>query len=155
MALPFLAYQRLQMTSARSAEEVQARLAASVERERFFRNPFSRSHKPYEGEVGDFAFSINRVAHSRSSYRLRLVGRIIPEPSGCSVDVVLRLPFSFLLFFPIWVGWLGFIFINVTAPHAQASWPELGMLALGGALALGGFRYDAGRGRDFLRGLMA
>jgi len=100
------AFRRLTLYTQLHPDEVYRRLAAIVEPTRW-RNPFSRSHKPYEGKISPNGFKILRIIHHQDSFRPVVIGNIRSEGAGSAIELVLRLHVVVAVFMTLWLSATG------------------------------------------------
>jgi hypothetical protein len=72
--MPFLPHRRYELVSTKNPWEVEAAMRAAVEPKRFF--GFGAASRPFEGEVGDRMFDVQRAIGYRNSFLPQIRGSI-------------------------------------------------------------------------------
>jgi len=152
--MALLPFERLTLRTPLSPDEVYARLAAAVEPVRWYRSPFSRAHRPYEGEITPNGFKIRRVINYRNSFLPAITGRIRVDEIGSAIELVFRLHVVVAVFMVVWLGGAAAATIvgaaEILRGHAPAvAWIPLGMLVLGYAMMQGGFVIESRKAKRF------
>ena len=98
-----LPYERSTIKTSLTPQVVQQRLSEQVEARQFLGRWFWERHKPYEGEVDDEGFTIQRIIYTRNSFRPAIHGKIQPEMGGCLIKITMRPSLLVLAFLVIWV----------------------------------------------------
>jgi|SRR5215469_5992326 len=157
-AMTFLPFERLTLRSELRSDEVYSRLAAAVEPVRWITNPFSRDHKPSEGEITSSGFKITRMIRYRNSFRPIVTGRIRDEGAGCVIEIILRLNVIVAVFMALWLAVVtgGAIRTLAEVSQGRSAVPALilfGMSAFGYGLMQGAFVFESRKARQFLNAL--
>jgi hypothetical protein len=122
-------------------EEIEARLARLVSRERFsFRAP----KEPFRGSIRGRTFKVERVLPrflglpQHNSFQPVIVGSVAPAAGGTEVRLVLRLPYFVVAFMAVWLGGVllgGLAVLTSSVPDC----PPAGAVAAFGGMFLFGY----------------
>jgi hypothetical protein len=151
--MQLLPYRRYELVSAKTQWEVEAAMRAAVEPKRFF--GFGAPPRPFEGEVGDGTFDVQRAISYRNSFLPQIRGKISAAPGGSRIAVTMRLHPFVLVFMTIWLGGVGASCLLVLATElrkgdsALAVGPAI-MFVFGWALATGSFNFEANKADTLL-----
>jgi hypothetical protein len=156
----FIPYERLTIMTGLSVNETAATLAEIVEPKRWWRNPFSRNHKRYQGQVTPASFELMRIIHHRNSFLPVIKGQLQPAVRGTLVQLTLSLHPLVLVF---WLLWLSMIGLGALA--GLASWLTtrgelvklipVGMFVFGYLLCIIAFNWEARKERQFIAELLS
>lgn len=160
-------YERFTIYTSLHAEEVLRKLEDIVEPRRYFQGWWAQDHKPYEGKIEGYHFTINRIIHYRNSFIPVIEGDIQSEAIGCSVRITMHLHTLVIAFMALWMGGVGYaslaslrFFVDmVMQADAQPSSllrPFLipaAFLVFGYAMTLIGFKVESNKSRSFFRTL--
>src|SRR5919109_98213 len=116
--MKFLPYERLQIHTALSSEEVLKRLENAIEPKRYFRL-FGASTKPYQGKVEGSHFEMSRIIGYRNSFLPMIKGDVQSETSGCSVYLTMHPHIVVTVFMIFWLGAVGFFFFSFLFSHVS------------------------------------
>jgi hypothetical protein len=156
--MPLLPYLKYEVISQKTPGEVQAALRTAVEPRRFLR--FGAGTRPFEGEVEDHTFDLQRIIGYRNSFLPRIRGTIDAIPEGSRISVTMKLHPFVLVFL---MAWLGFAAVGCGAlliSSLRGSGPAFGavgpavMFVLGWAMAAGGFTFEERRATRLLADVM-
>ncbi|MFN0063228.1 MAG: hypothetical protein ACKVPX_12040 [Myxococcaceae bacterium] len=138
------------------ADEIIRRLGAATEPSKWLRNPFSRNHKPYQGQITGSTFKVTRVIHYRNSFLPTVVGSVRSDGTGAVIEATLRLNPFVTAFMALWLGGVTAGAIGMTAHQlsggknpAAAVVPAL-MFVFGYLLMQGGFLFESRKAKRFL-----
>lgn len=157
--MPILPSERLSIRAAAPAAEILNRLRAEVEPFSWFRLPFSRDHKAFQGEVVGDRFKLTRIIHYRNSFLPTIVGTVRPDEAGTAIDITLRLNPFVAGFMTFWFGCVACVLAaTVVWAVAHQAVPILFvvpvvMLLFGYVLMHGAFRYEATKAKRFFEEL--
>jgi hypothetical protein len=101
-----LPYERLTFRTHLSDEEILQKLNTVIEPMPLIRWFWSK-HKPYEGIIYGYRFSIVRVARMKDTFIPYIRGEISPETEGCSIHVTIqphRMTLVFIAFYCVLFG---------------------------------------------------
>ena len=143
----------------RSVGETVATLAAVVEPKRWWRNPFSRKHKRYQGQVTPDGFEFTRIIHHRNSFLPVLKGQLQPAVQGTLIVMTLSLPPLVLVFWGLWMLLIGLGALVgfaswLTTPGDPARLIPVGMFVFGYLLCTLSFNWEARKERQFMAELL-
>lgn len=155
----FIPYERLMIMTGLSVNEAAAALAESVEPKRWWRNPFSRDHKRYQGQVTPDGFEFTRIIHHRNSFLPVIKGQLQPAVRGTLVQLTLSLHPAVLVFWSLWMTTIGLgallgVASWLTTPGEPARLIPLGMFIFGYLLCTLCFNWEARKERQFLAELL-
>lgn len=155
----FIPYERLTIMTGRSVGETVATLAEVVEPKRWWRNPFSRQHKRYQGQVTPAGFEFTRIIHHRNSFLPVIKGQLQPAVSGTLVQLTLRLHPFVLVFWLLWLSMIGLAAVAglvswLTTPGDPARLIPVGMFVFGYLLCIIAFNWEARKERQFMAELL-
>ena len=88
--LALIPYQKFEIRTRFSQNVTLGKIAALIEPRQFIRVPFSRDHKPFEGEIEGFAFKISRIIHYRNGFLPILIGEIEDDLDATKVKISAR-----------------------------------------------------------------
>jgi hypothetical protein len=153
--MSFVPYERLTIETGLTTREAFAALSEHVEPKRFWRNPFSREHKRYQGVVSAEGFEMSRIIHHRNSFLPLIKGRLHPSTRGTLVEIKMSLHPVVAVFM---VLWLGFVAIGslagvttwLAAPRDVVRLAPLGMFAFGYLLCTLSFKWEVRKERRAL-----
>lgn len=155
--MAFVPYEHFTVDTALPFNEAVERIAPLVEPKRFFRNPFSRRHKEFEGAITAQDFKISRIIHYNNSFRPVIDGQFVRTPSGTRLTVKMTLhPFVIALWI-FWLGLMGLGFVMALLRPYGKGIPLglLAMMAFGYLLTIGAFKWEARKARNRLTQLFA
>jgi hypothetical protein len=141
-------------------EEVLSRLDGATSPARW-RNPFSRQHRPFEGEVNPSGFAIARIIHYRNSFVPRVEGRVKAESGGSTIELTFRLKTFNGLFVALWFSAAAVAAIGIGAyqlTRGQApllAGAPLAAMALMALVMRAAFRFEAARATALIQALAA
>jgi hypothetical protein len=158
--MPLLPFKRYELQSDRTPGELVAAIDAAVEPRRFLR--FTKAKCPFEGEVSDREFNVQRTIGYRNSFLPQISGTIDPDPQGSRIAITMSLHPLVLGFLVFWLGLVLMMLVLFLLPShrvGSAHWAALvpaGMFVFGWALSAGAFTYEVSRAEPLLaRILMA
>ena len=143
-----------------SPAEVCEKLAEVVEPRKTFRWRWSKSEKPYEGEIGDHSFKISRIINYRNSFLPQISGRIQPNGAGSEVEITMTLHGFVIGFMLFWLGMVlqfGILFLVAMISEGKfqlAGLIPVGMFAFGCLMPFVGFVPEAKKSKKFLTELL-
>ena len=129
--ISLIPYQRFEIKTRFSPNVTLGKIAELVESRQLIRAPFSKNHKPFEGELQGFSFKLSRIIHYRNNFLPILIGEIEDDLDATSVKITVRpnllasLLIPGLLFAPIFLtifavetfnvglAWLVYAFIYI------------------------------------------
>jgi hypothetical protein len=88
--ISLLPYQRFEIRTRFSQNVALGKIGALVESRQIVRSPFSKEHKPFEGEIEGFTFKISRIIHYRNNFLPILIGQIQDDLDAATVKVIAR-----------------------------------------------------------------
>ena len=145
--MPLLPYKSYELVSDKTPSEVEAAMRCAVAPRRFFSS--GAATLPFEGEVGDRTFDVQRAIGYRNSFLPQVHGDIIAAPRGSRIVVRMRLRPVILVFMTLWMGGVGAacVLILISAfRRGNSPSTALGpafMFIFGWVLAAAGFSYEA------------
>lgn len=140
-------YRRYELLSDRPPAEVEASLRAVVGYRRFL--GLGMAPFPFEGEVQDGGFTIQRAITYRNSFLPQIRGKITQASQGSRIAISMTLHPFVLAFMVIWLSaaGAGFVFVLYqtlrTGGSPSGAFGVLFMFVFGWALAAGGFASEA------------
>jgi len=156
--MPLLPYLRYEVISPKTPSEVQAALRGLVEPRRFLR--LGAGTRPFEGEVEDRTFDLQRIIGYRNSFLPRIRGTIDATSEGSRISITMRLHPFVLVFMTAWLGFAavgcGALLVsglNGRGPVYGALGPAV-MFVFGWTLAAGGFTSEARKATRLLAEVM-
>lgn len=156
--MQLLPYRRYELVSGKTRWEVEAEMRAAVEPKRFF--GLSAPTRPFEGEVGDSTFDVQRAINYRNSFRPQIRGKISSAPEGSRIAVTMRLHPFVLAFMTIWLGGTGAACLLILVTELRKGGSPLAvfgpaiMFVFGWALAVASFTYEARKAETLLASTM-
>lgn len=153
-------YENFTINTSLHPEIVRQKLLAVVEPRKAIRWNINNYGKPYEGEVGDHSFEINRIINYRNSFLPIIKGRIYPEGMGSKIDIKMAMHPFVIVFMSIWLGIVGNIWILAAIATIAEGKFESSILAASGMLLVGlllpliGFKPEASSSKQFLIDLL-
>lgn len=72
---------------------------------------WTRPRQPFRGYVRDDTFSIYRIIGYRNSFRPRVSGRIVPGPSGTSIECTMTMEPFIQVFMALWLSVAASVFV--------------------------------------------
>ncbi len=155
----FIPYERLTIMTGMSVGETAATLADVVEAKRFWRNPFSRNHKRYQGQMTPASFEFTRIIHHRNSFLPIIKGQLQPAVQGTLVNLTLSLHPLVLVFWLLWMMMIGLgallgLASWLTKPDEPAMLIPVGMFVFGYLLCIIAFNWEARKERQFIAELL-
>ena len=156
----FIPAERLTYRSPLDAETILSRLAGAIEPPKLLRLNKKAPHKPYEGAIQGRTFRMNRVIHYRNSFLPRIRGTVEATGVACTVAVRMDLHPLVWVFLAIWMGVIGVISVLLLLETIPSNGfdPVLlilpVMLFFAYGMALGGFKYESKKSRQFLAELL-
>lgn len=88
--IALIPYQKFEIRTRFSQNVTLGKIAELVEPRQIIRRPFSREHKPLEGEVEGFTFKISRIIHYRNNFLPILIGQIEDDLDATKVKIIAR-----------------------------------------------------------------
>ena len=156
--MPLLPYKSYELVSDKTPSEIEAAMRSAVEPRRSFGS--GPGTRPFEGEVGDRTFDVQRAIGYKNSFLPQVHGDIVAVPGGSRIAVRMRLRLFILVFMIIWMGGLGAAcLLIVISEFRQGGSPStaLGpacMFTFGWFLAAAGFSYEARIAEPLLASIM-
>jgi hypothetical protein len=155
----FFPYERLTLETSLTVNEVVAALSGYVEPKRFWRNPFSRDHKDYQGLVSAEGFKMSRIIHHRNSFLPVIKGRMHPMTRGARVEVTMSLHPFIAAFWVLWLAILGSGSLTggaawLASPRDALRLAPVAMFAFGYLLCTLSFKWESRKERQFLLELL-
>lgn len=153
-------YEKFTINTSLHPEIVRQKLLAVVEPRKAIRWKINNYEKPYEGEVGDHSFEINRIINYRNSFLPIIKGKIYPEGMGSKIDIKMAMHPFVVVFMSIWLWLVGSTWIlSAIATIAERKLESRilvlsGMLLFGLLLPLIGFKPEANDSKKFLIDLL-
>ncbi len=149
-------YARVTLESRHTVDEVLRRFRDDVEPHRWLRNPFSRKHKTFQGQIVGLGFRIRRIIHYNNSFLPVVRGEVRPGGLGARVEITMRLEAFVIGFLCVWFGML-FLFAAMGLAHGiRETTGIVGIFGLFGYLLTTiAFSFEASRALGSLRTLLA
>ena len=144
--MPLFPYKHYELVSDQTPSEIEAAMRAAVAPRRVFGSGATR---PFEGEVGDRTFDVQRAIGYKNSFLPRVRGDIFAAPGGSRIAVRMRLRLFILVFTIIWMGGVGaacLLMLISELRQGGSPYRALGpavMFIFGWFLAAAGFSYEA------------
>lgn len=155
-----LPYEHFTIQTHLSAEEVNRRLADSVEPRKMVRW-FSFNHKPYEGDVSSDSFNIRRIIHYRNSFLPQITGSIRSDLGRTLIEIRMGLHPFVVLFTIVWVGVFGSIVLSTVVRQvvdagsiSSAVLYVSPIVLLMIAVFIGAFKFESSKSKRFFRELL-
>lgn len=142
-------------------EEILKRLSGIIEPKKTFRFGESSNggSKPYEGQINDHSFDIQRIISYRNSFLPRINGIVERDFDGVTIKVKMRLHVFVIVFLGIFgsgfvLACLGLLamLIRRSEFNIEPLFP-FGMLIFVYLLALGGFKSESNKSKKELQAL--
>ena len=155
--MAFVPYEHFTIDTRLPFNEAVDRIARLVEPRQFFRWPFSRQHKEFEGTVTAQDFRISRIIHYRNSFLPIIKGQFARTPLGTRLSVKMTLHPLVIAFMIIWsvAASLGTMMALLKSDVKAALFAPLLMLAFIYLLATAAFKWESHKARNRLRELFA
>ena len=162
--MKLLPFENYTLLTTLSVDEVRRRISDNIEPNRKFRFAMFRrsSTKPYEGQLLDGTFIINRIISYRNSFLPIITGRISNGFSGTEIKIKMRPHIFVLIFMSFWLGIVGLICLALLAT-AIAQFRQVlkrgfspiilipfGMFIFGCGLITIGFKSESKNSKEFL-----
>ncbi|MDB9509816.1 hypothetical protein PN499_01175 [Kamptonema animale CS-326] len=153
-------YEKFTINTSLHPEIVRQKLLAVVEPRKAIRWKINNYEKPYEGEVGDHSFEINRIINYRNSFSPIIKGRIYPEGMGSKIDIKMAMHPSVIVFMSIWLGLVGSSWILSAIAMIEEGKFDSSIFGVSGMLLgclllpLIGFKPEANDSKKFLIDLL-
>ena len=160
--MKYLPFEKLTYKTSLASEEILKRLRENIEPKKTFRMTGlfgSKDHKHYEGSIEGRSFSISRIIHYRNSFLPIIKGEIASKHDGTHIHIQMRLHTIALIFMALWCGILGLVFLVISFDSLnEGSFDPfllipLGMLLFGYLMTVGGFKYESGKSKKWLKDL--
>jgi len=107
----FIPYERLTIKTAMRSEDAVLCLSDVVEPKRIVRLGWSE-HKPYQGSIDGFRFSISSIRDYRASFLPIISGEIQPDIGGCSINLTISPHGLIIMFMVFWLVGAGFLILS-------------------------------------------
>jgi hypothetical protein len=156
--MPLLPYKSYELASDKTPSEIEAAMRSAVAPRRSFGS--GAGTRPFEGEVGDRTFDVQRAISYRNSFLPQVHGDISAAAGGSRIAVRMRLRLVILVFTIIWMGVVGAACLGILISELREGGSPstaLGpacMFIFGWFLAAGGFSYEARIAEPLLAHLM-
>ena len=138
--IALIPYQRFEVRTRFSKNVTLGRVAALVESRQLVRSPFSKDHKPFQGELEGFTFKISRIIHHRNGFLPILVGEIKDDLDATLVQITARPNLIATLLLP------GFIIVPIFLMIFGDDTMDLGLVwlfcAISYILVIASFNYE-------------
>ena len=157
-AMPVLPYRRYEIVSAKNPWEVEAAMRAATEPKRIFR--LGAAARPFEGEVGDRVFDVQRAIGYRNSFLPQIRATLTAVAEGSRVTVTMRLHPLVFVFMLIWLigtvsAFVLLLIANVRkGGSSHAVFLPAIMLISAWTIVAGGFTYEARKAELLLESVM-
>ncbi len=157
--MAFFPYERLTITTGLNADAVCTALAGVSEAKRYLRNPFSRTHRRYQGQVTTTGFKLTRIIHHRNSFLPIIKGEYAPLVNGTQVVVTMSLHPFVIVFMSFWLSSAAAgIVLGLRQWASGAAQPvllaPLGMFIFGYLLCTLSFKWETRKERQFFAELL-
>src|ERR1700752_528959 len=103
--MPLLPHKSYELVSDKTPSEIEAAMRSAVAPRRSFGS--GAATRPFEGEVGDRTFDVQRAIGYRNSFLPQVRGEIMAAPGGSRISVRMRLRLVLLVFLIMWIGGVG------------------------------------------------
>lgn len=144
--MKLLPYDKFEIQTSLTLEEVIAALKKHVEPKRWFRL-FWGNHAVFEGEISQDGFRIMRIINYRNSFLPVIKGAFKQNQNGINVMIRMGLHPFVIVFMCIWFGGIIFAIVAGLASSkitlSATLLIPLGMLFFGWAMVAGGFWFEA------------
>jgi hypothetical protein len=164
----YLPVENYVLTTKLSPQEVHNRIAANIEPRAGIRLSLlpRNTSKPYEGQVYNNQFTINRIIHYKNSFLPMIKGNISTYLGQTQIAITMK-PHSFVLvFMSIWIGFVGLACIGILIAlavkgnrlfgegYAVFAFIPFAMLVFGALLTYFAFKAESKKARQFLAHLL-
>lgn len=155
--MAFVPYEHFTIDTPLPFNEAVDRIARLVEPRQFFRWPFSRNHKEFEGTVTAQDFKISRIIHYRNSFLPIIRGQFVKTPLGTRLTIKMTLHPLVIAFMIIWSAGasLGTMMALLKSDARAAPFAPLLMLAFVYLLATVAFKLESRKARNRFMQLFA
>ena len=156
--MPLLPYKSYELVSDKTPSEIEAAMRSAVAPRRSFGS--GAATRPFEGEVGDRTFDVQRAISYRNSFLPQVHGDIIAAARGSRIAVRMRLRLFILVFMLIWMGGIGAACLLILISESRqggSPYTALGpacMFVFGWVLSATGFSYEARIAEPLLANIM-
>jgi hypothetical protein len=156
--MPLLPYKRYELLSDKTPSEVEAAMRSVVAPRRTF--GVAAAPRPFEGEVGDRTFDVQRAITYRNSFLPQIRGDIFAAAEGSRIAVSMKLRLLILVFTIIWLAGVGAASLVILISEFRGGGSPnraLGpafMFIFGWFLTAAGFSYEARIAEPLLEKIM-
>ena len=156
--MPLLPYKNFELVSDKTPSEIEAAMRSAVEPRRSFGS--GPGTRPFEGEVGDRTFDVQRAIGYKNSFLPQVHGDIVAAAGGSRIAVRMSLRLFILVFTIIWMGVVGAACLGILiSEFRQGGSPSTAlvpacMFIFGWFLAAAGFSYEARIAEPLLASIM-
>src|SRR5262245_25712875 len=157
--MPLVPFRRFELSSAKTPGEVETAMRAAVQPKRF--STSGAVTRPFEGEVGNLTFEIQRTISYRNSFLPRIRGEISGAEEGSRIRVTMRRRPSVFVFMTIWLaGAAAACVVVLFGPLRKGDLPLTAfgpaiMLIFGWTMTAAGFTYESRLAEPLLMNVMA
>ncbi|HMG81481.1 MAG TPA: hypothetical protein VK559_00465 [Ferruginibacter sp.] len=164
--MKYLPFENYTLLTKLSSEEIKKRLAENLVAKRkglSFLSLDNRAIRPYEGEIIEDTFSINRIINYRNSFLPMITGSISKPYGKTEIAIKMRPALFTLIFIAFWLGIVGMVciailiigIIKISSIHLSEISPLLlipfGMFIFGCALSIIPFKIESKKSKEFLQ----
>jgi hypothetical protein len=150
----FLPIEKITYKTILKEDEIINRLEDIIEPKKIFRGWLfcNNSTRPYEGEIKNNTFKLQRIIGYRNSFLPKIKGVIYNELGGTIIKVKMRLSVFVIVFICIWTIGMGLGCIAfMTQPLSFFTFIPFGLLLFMYALTMGGFKYESRKSKNDLK----
>lgn len=162
----YLPYENYILVSSLDNDEIKSRLQENINLKyytAFQKTKNNTSEKPYEGNIIENKFSINRVIEYRNSFLPLITGEITSKLTGSEIHIKMQLHKFTRIFISLWLGFVSLIcvimiivlivtFSKISSQEFKpASLIPFGMLAFGFLLTILSFKAESSKSKVFLK----
>lgn len=164
----YLPYENYILVSSLDNNEIKSRLQEHINLKyytAFQKTQNNTSEKPYEGNIIENKFSINRVIEHRNSFLPLITGEITSKLTGSEIHIKMQLNKFTKIFISLWLGFVFFFciamlivfIVNFSEISNQQFRPgsliPFGMLVFGLLLTILSFKAESSKSKIFLQEL--
>jgi hypothetical protein len=158
--MKYLPFEKIEMRSKLSAEEIHKRILESTEPINFFRNSLfgPRSEKYFEGNVTEKNFNVRRIINYKSSFLPRIKGTFEKDFMGSRLEIKMELVKLVKYFLIAWMTFALLInlslFSKLQSEHALLPYAPILVLLVIYSIILAAFKYESIKAKKFLLELL-
>jgi hypothetical protein len=151
----YLPYEKYQIESTLSLDSIEGKLNQNVETNISAISYRYLGIKPFRGHIGKNYFKVWRIIKYRNSFLPVITGKLCPTETGSKIEVFLRLNYSVMIFWALWMlaaicFLIMFIFI-LAGVEKLFSLVPLFMIVFGYLLCMIPFNIESSKAKEILK----